>query len=136
MWNGTKTLAENIAKGIKDADTDTIVKVFNLAKTDENDLVTEVFKSKLIVLGSPTMSNTVLHSDAGFIHILKQMRFKDKKAASFGCYGWSGESVKVLNGLLSDAGFEVITDGLKNLWNPDEDAKKAAQEFGKSLVKQ
>jgi flavorubredoxin len=136
MWNGTKTLAENIAKGIKDADTDTIVKVFNLAKTDENDLVTEVFKSKLIVLGSPTMSNTVLHSVAGFIHILKQMRFKDKKAASFGCYGWSGESVKVLNGLLSDAGFEVITDGLKNLWNPDEDAKKAAQEFGKSLVKQ
>ena len=136
MWNGTKTLAENIAKGIKDADTDTIVKVFNLAKTDETDLVTEVFKSKLIVLGSPTMSNTVLHSVAGFIHILKQMRFKDKKAASFGCYGWSGESVKVLNGLLSDAGFEVITDGLKNLWNPDEDAKKAAQEFGKSLVKQ
>ena len=136
MWNGTKALAENIAKGIKDADTDTVVKVFNLAKTDENDLVTEVFKSKLIVLGSPTMSNTVLHSVAGFIHMLKQMRFKDKKAASFGCYGWSGESVKVLNGLLSDAGFEVITDGLKNLWNPDEDAKKAAQEFGKSLVKQ
>ncbi|HZJ75198.1 MAG TPA: anaerobic nitric oxide reductase flavorubredoxin [Clostridia bacterium] len=136
MWNGTKTLAENIAKGIRSADTETVVKVFNLAKTDENDLVTEVFKSKLIVLGSPTMSNTVLHSVAGFIHLLKQMRFKDKKAAAFGCYGWSGEAVKVLNGLLSDAGFEVITDGLKNLWNPDEDAKKAAQEFGKSLITQ
>lgn len=136
MWNGTKTLAENIAKGLKKADPDAVVKVFNLAKTDENDLVTEVFKSKLVVLGSPTMANTVLHSVAGFIHLLKQMRFKGKKAAAFGCYGWSGESVKVLNESLSGAGFEVITDGLKNLWNPDTDAKKAAEEFGKSLVKQ
>lgn len=136
MWNGTKTLAENIAKGIKSADTEAVVKVFNLAKTDENDLVTEVFKSKQIVIGSPTMSNTVLHSVAGFLHLLKQMRFKNKKAAAFGCYGWSGESVKVLNGLLSDAGFEVISDGLKNQWNSDGDAQKAAEEFGKSIVTQ
>ena len=32
MWNGTKALAENIAKGISEEDNDVMVKVFNLAR--------------------------------------------------------------------------------------------------------
>ena len=92
MWNGTKILAEKIAEGIGLADPDVVVKVYNLAKSDENDLITEVFKSKTVVMGSPTIAKSVLHSVAGFIHLMKELKFKNKKAAAFGCYGWSGES--------------------------------------------
>ena len=134
MWNGTKVLAEKIAEGIRLADPDVVVKVFNLAKSDDNDLITEVFKSKTVVVGSPTMSNSILHSVAGFIHLMKEMRFKGKKAAAFGCYGWSGESVKVINQLMADAGFEVINEGYRNQWNPDADSQKAAVEFGKKIA--
>ena len=134
MWNGTKVLAEKIAEGIRLADPDVVVKVFNLAKSDDNDLITEVFKSKTVVMGSPTMSNSILHSVAGFIHLMKEMRFKGKKAAAFGCYGWSGESVKVINQLMADAGFEVINEGYRNQWNPDADSQNAAVNFGKKLA--
>jgi flavorubredoxin len=134
MWNGTKVLAGKIAEGIRLADPDVVVKVFNLAKSDDNDLITEVFKSKTVVMGSPTMSNSILHSVAGFIHLVKEMRFKGKKAAAFGCYGWSGESVKVINQLMADAGFEVINEGYRNLWNPDADSQGAAVEFGKKIA--
>jgi flavorubredoxin len=134
MWNGTKVLAEKIAEGIRLADPDVVVKVFNLAKSDDNDLITEVFKSKTVVVGSPTMSNSILHSVAGFIHLMKEMRFKGKKAAAFGCYGWSGESVKVINQLMADAGFEVINEGYRNLWNPDADSQNDAVEFGKKIA--
>ena len=134
MWNGTRTLAEKISEGIGLADPDVVVKVFNLAKSDENDLITEVFKSKTVVMGSPTMSNSILHSVAGFIHLMKEMRFKNKKAAAFGCYGWSGESVKVINELMKDAGFEVAGEGFKNQWNPDADAQKAAVDFGRKIA--
>ena len=105
MWGGTKRLAERIAEGIGLADPDVVVKVYNIPKSDENDIITEVFKSKTIVMGSPTVNNSILHSVAGLAHIMKQMKFKDKKAASFGCHGWSGESTKVINTLLEDAGF-------------------------------
>ena len=135
MWNGTKTLAEKIAEGMGQADSDVVVKVFNLAKSDENDLITEVFKSKAIVMGSPTISNSILHSVAGFIHLMKELRFKNKKAASFGCYGWSGECTKVLNDMLQNAGFDIINEGYRNQWNPDEDSKKAAIDFGKAIAK-
>lgn len=134
MWNGTKLLAEKIAEGIRLADQDVVVKVFNLAKTDTNDLITEVFKSKTVVVGSPTMGNSILHSVAGFIHLIKQLRFKGKKAAAFGCYGWSGESVKIINELMKDAGFEITLEGFRNQWNPDADAQKAAVDFGKAIA--
>jgi|SRR5690554_513729 len=134
MWKGTKKLAERIAEGIRLADSDVVVKVYNLAKYDDNDLITEVFKSKMVIVGSPTISNSILHSVAGFIHLIKELRFKGKKAAAFGCYGWSGESVKVINQMMEDAGFEVINEGFKNLWNPDEDAQNAALEFGKNIA--
>jgi flavorubredoxin len=134
MWNGTKTVAEKIAEGIGLADPDVVVKVFNLAKSDDNDLITEVFTSKLVAIGSPTMGSSILHSVAGFVHLMKELKFKGKKAAAFGCYGWSGESVKILNEWLTDAGFTVVSEGLRNLWNPDDAAKQVAVDFGKTLA--
>jgi anaerobic nitric oxide reductase flavorubredoxin len=135
MWNGTKKLAEKIAEGIELADPDVVVKVFNLRKSDENDIITEVFKSKTVVIGSPTMGNSILHAVAGFINLMKALKFKNKKAAAFGCYGWSGESTKVLNELLSNAGFQIIDEGFKNQWNPNEEQQLSAVEYGKKIAR-
>ena len=107
----------------RSVDSDVVVKLYNIAKNDENDMIVDVFKSKTVIMGSPTIGNNILHSMAGFIHLIKIMKFKKKKAAAFGCYGWSGESVKVLNGLMKDAGFEVVDEGYRNQWNPTADAE-------------
>jgi flavorubredoxin len=135
MWNGTRVLAENIARGIQLADPDVTVKLHNLPKSDPNDVITEVFKSKLVVVGSPTINNGILHSVAGFAHLLKELKFKNKKAAAFGCYGWSGESTKILSELLQNAGFEVIEEGFRSQWNPDPDRQQEAVEFGKRIAR-
>jgi flavorubredoxin len=135
MWNGTKRIAEKISEGIGLADPAVEVKVFNLAKSDQNDLITEVFKSKLVVLGSPTINNSILHSIAGFIHLMKELKFKNKKAAVFGCYGWSGESTKILNQLLGEAGLAIIDEGFRNQWNPDEEQQSQAIAYGKKIPK-
>lgn len=136
MWNGTKELAERIAEGIGLADKDVTVKLFNLAKNDDNDVITEVFKSKTVVVGSPTVGNSVLHSVAGFIHLMKGLKFKNKKAAAFGCYGWSGEGTKVILDSMKNAGFELIDEeGLRNQWNPSESIKEEAVRFGMKIAK-
>jgi flavorubredoxin len=135
MWNGTKTLAESIAEGIQLEDPEVTVKIFNLAKSDINDVITEVFRSKAIAVGSPTIGNGVLHSVAAFAHYAKSLRFKNKKAVAFGCYGWSGESVKVIQGMMADAGFEIIGDGLRHQWNPEETTRMSAVELGRTMAK-
>lgn len=136
MWNGTKQLAEKIAEGISLADKDVTVKLFSLAKSDENDVITEVFKSKTVVMGSPTVANSVLHSVAGFMHLVKGLKFKNKKAAAFGCYGWSGEGPKVISESMKSAGFELIDDqGFRNLWNPDGSGKEEAVKYGMKIAR-
>jgi flavorubredoxin len=136
MWNGTKRLAEKISEGIEAADPNVNVKVFNIAKTDKNDLITEVFKSKMVIVGSPTANNGALSTVTGFIDLMKHLKFKNKRAAVFGCYGWSGESNKILSEMLGKAGFDVVDEGFKNLWNPDEQQMLAAIEFGKKIAEQ
>lgn len=134
MYNGTKKLAEKISEGIGLADSDVMIKMFNIAKSDQNDVMTEVFKSKTVVIGSPTVSSSALHSVVGFAHFMKGLKFKGKKAATFGCFGWSGESTKVLNELMVNAGFEVIDEGFRNQWNPDDTQQLKAIEYGKNIA--
>ncbi|HOL18141.1 MAG TPA: anaerobic nitric oxide reductase flavorubredoxin [Bacillota bacterium] len=135
MWNGTRRAAEAIAAGIKSANDSVNIKLYNVARSDINDIITEVFKSKMIVVGSPTINKRTLHSIAALLDMIRGLQFQQKKGAAFGCYGWSGESVKLIAQGLADAGFEVVNDGLKMLWNPDADALAAAREFGQEIGK-
>lgn len=134
MWNGTRALADAIARGISDQDPEVTVKIFNLSKNDKNDLMTEVFRSKMLVLGSPTAGNDMLSSIAGFIFFAKELKFKKKKAASFGCYGWTGEAPAKIAEALKDAGFSIVCEPCRNKWNPDEEGLIKAREFGNNLA--
>ena len=134
MWEGTTNNAHRIAKEISLQSPDTVVKVFNVSKADKNEIMTEVFKSKAIVVGSPTVSNSILSSMAGWLEFLKQLKFRNKKAAAFGCYGWSGESVKILQERLRDAGFAVIDEQVRSLWNPEEADLAAVPALVSSLL--
>lgn len=134
MWNGTRVMAEKIAEGIRSADNEVNVKLFNLAKTDKNDVITEIFKSKAILVGSPTINRGILVSVAGILEEIKGLKFKNKKAAAFGCYGWSGESTKVISENLSSAGFDLVDEGLRTLWNPDGDSMVQCNEYGKKFA--
>lgn len=135
MWDGTAAIAHEIAREINRQSPDTVVKVLNIAKTDKNEIMTEVFKSKAIAVGSPTAENNILSTVAGWLTFLKALRFKNKKAAAFGCYGWSGEGVGILKNLLKDAGFTVIDEEVKSLWNPDDDDFRKVPDLVSSLLK-
>ncbi len=135
MWNGTRRMAEVIAEGIKSVDKDVVIKIYNSAKKDKNDIITEVFKSKMILVGSSTINNGILSSTAAILEMIKGLKFANKKAAAFGAYGWSGEGNKIITEQLKEAKFEVLNDGIKALWNPDEDALEQCRKFGEELVK-
>ncbi len=133
MWNGTRRMAESIIKGIRESNPTIKIQMLNSAKFDKNDIITEVFKSKAILVGSPTIGRGILSSMAEIMEMIKGLGFKNKKAASFGSYGWSGESVKELNILLEKSKFELLNQGIRIKWNPDEDGKKKCVEFGKEI---
>lgn len=120
MWEGTAKIAHKIAEEVHRQSPDTVVKVFNIAKADKNEVMTEIFKSRAVAVGSPTVSNSILSSVAGWLEFLKQLKFRSKRAAAFGCYGWSGESVHILQEKLKEAGFDVIEENVRVLWTPGD----------------
>ncbi len=135
MWNATRRMAEAIAAGIKSADGSVAVKLFNAAHSDKNDIITEIFKSKAVLFGSSTVNKSIMHAVGGLLDMIKGMGFRNKKAAAFGSYGWSGESTAILNERLRAAKLEVVNEGIKELWNPDKEAIERCVQFGESFIK-
>jgi flavorubredoxin len=134
MWDGTRKLAESIAQGIAEASPSTTVVALNTAKTDKNDVITEVFRSKAILAGSPTINKGILSSVAGVLEVIEGLRFKGKKAASFGCSGWSGEAPKRIAETLAKGGFEIVSESLTCTWEPNESALASAREYGRAFA--
>ena len=134
MWEATAQLANRLGAYISELSPDTRVKVFNLSKTDKNEIMTEVFRSKAIAVGSPTVGNDILSSVGGWMHFLKSLKFEGKKAAAFGTYGWSGESVKKLQEYLTDAGFEVIEPSVLVNWNPTAEELESTKAIAEGLL--
>ena len=85
-------------------------------------------------MGSPTINRGLLVSVAGILEEIKGLKFKNKKAAAFGCYGWSGESTKLISENLTSAGFNLVDEGLRILWNPDGDSMAKCNEYGKKFA--
>ncbi|SBW08819.1 Flavodoxin/nitric oxide synthase [uncultured Eubacteriales bacterium] len=133
MWDGTMQLAHKIGAEVARLSPSTKVKIFNISKTNKNDIMTEVFKSKAIAVGSPTVGQDILSSVGGWLDFLKELKFKGKKAAVFGCYGWSGENTKVLRERLTGAGFAVAEPEIRCNWNPQEDSFSKAEAVARAL---
>jgi anaerobic nitric oxide reductase flavorubredoxin len=134
MWDGTRRMAEAIAEGITEGDQAVAVKLYNVARSDKNDVITEIFKSKAILVGSSTINKGVLSAVAGILEEIKGLRFRNKKAAAFGTYGWSGEAVKIISERLKEAGFQLLNDGIRATWNPDTESANNCIRFGREIA--
>lgn len=134
MYQSTRKMAEAIAEGIADILPDFELNIYNAAKTEKSRIVTEIFASKLVLAGSPTVHNGVLSSVAAVLGEIAGFGLKGKKAASFGSYGWNPVGIKILNEKFEKAGFELINEGAKALWNPDDDVLAEMREYGRNLA--
>lgn len=131
MWGATHKMADFIASGIEQAGLS--YKIFNAGTADRNDVLAEIFKAKGILLGSSTVNNGILTSLAPYAEDLMGLKFINKVGASFGSYGWSGESPKVLSEHLEKAKIKVLQEGLKLKYMPTEEELEKCVEFGKSF---
>ncbi|MEK7397418.1 MAG: MBL fold metallo-hydrolase [Candidatus Poribacteria bacterium] len=132
MWNGTRRMAETIGEGFADAGVDH--KIYNIAYTNRNDVITEVFRAKTIVIGSPTVNGGVLPTITPILEDLRGLKFQNKIGAAFGCYGWSGESVRIIEEHLTQCKIPLIKQGIRCKWQPSSNDLSMCRTFGKELA--
>jgi anaerobic nitric oxide reductase flavorubredoxin len=134
MWEATRKMAEAIADGL--AKEGIPAKLLHMAVTDRNDAIAEIFKSKAIIVGSPTLNNGLLPTITPILEDLKGLKFQNKIGAAFGSYGWSGESKKIIQEHLEGCKIKVVADGVLARWQPKEEDLSKCQQLGRLVAQE
>ena len=132
MYHATKMMAEEIGRGL--ANKGVKYKIFNVATTDKSDLNTEIFKAKGVLIGSCTVNNVVLRPSAAVLDEMKGLRFRNKVAAGFGSYGWSGEAPKIITQKLEEAGLKIAQEPISFRYKPNEEELAQCVQFGERFA--
>ncbi|WP_291125330.1 hypothetical protein [Flavobacterium sp. UBA6031] len=85
-------------------------------------------------MGSPTVNNRLMYATAGLLELIKGLKFTNKKAAAFSCYGWNELAAKKNNTLPRYASFEVLLEPIISYWEPNTDLIEKSIEYGKKFV--
>jgi flavorubredoxin len=64
---------------------------------------------------------------------MKGLKPKHKIGAAFGSYGWSGESVKLIQKELEAMKFEIMEPGLRIQYIPDDEGLDACYQYGQKI---
>jgi flavorubredoxin len=96
--------------------------------------MTEVLEAGAVIIGSPTLNNSLFPTISDFMTYMKGLKPKNKIGAAFGSYGWSGEAVKLINQELKEMDFDIIDPGLKTLYVPEEKDIEACYGLGRKIA--
>lgn len=129
----TKAMAEEVVQGIKEAK-ECEVDLVDIENILLGDLESKIVKADAIMVGSPTINkNTVLPIYKLFA-LLTPLRDKKKKAAVFGSYGWSGEAVALIENNLRGLGLDVVIEGVRSKFSPENEKEVNMINFGKEFA--
>ena len=131
MWHSTETMAKEILAGLQDENIS--AKLLNLRYNHRSDVMREVLNASGIILGCPTLNNGLLPRMAGFLMYMSGLRPTNKVGAAFGSFGWSGESVKLLNKAMEEMKFDVVDAGLRVKYVPMEENLSQCVELGRKV---
>jgi flavorubredoxin len=133
MWEGTRRMGEAVGEGL--AAEGVPFKLFPMAISDRNDVITEVFKSKAVIVGSPTLNQGLIPTITPILEDLRGLKFRNKIGAAFGSYGWSGESVKLIEEHLTRCKIPLAAQGVLAKWQPKPADLEECRKLGRAAAK-
>ena len=133
MWHSTEKLAREIADGVMSCGVE--VSVMPLDAFTRSDVAAELLNCGALIVGSPTLNNSLYPRTADVLTYLKGLRPQNLIGASFGSFGWSGESVAQINTYLDAMKVERVSDGLKVKYVPTESDLEEAFGLGVAVAR-
>lgn len=128
----TRELAEAVDRGIQDAGIETVLADLSLLTPEEAAALAE--DSMGLAVGSATINRDVIHIFYDIFSRVSAYTVRERPAATFGSYGWSGEAVKHMGQRLEELGYQMVGT-MRTKLKPDPEALKEAYELGAQLAK-
>jgi flavorubredoxin len=134
MWHSTEMLAGALVQGLMDAGVE--AQLHHLRRTHYSDILAELLEAGLFLLGSPTLNNGIFPSVGQFLTYIKGLKPKNKAAAAFGSYGWSGQAVGIITEELKSMGLTIAHEGYRIKYIPDPEELTEARALATKLARE
>lgn len=131
MWGSTEKLAYSLLEGLEDQGIPVTLR--NLRTIHISDVMTDLLTAKAILIGSPTLNMGMLPTVGAFSTYLKGLKPKRRIGFAFGSYGWAGQSVKELEGVMRGLGWDIPVEGVSVQYIPDEAELQKMRAIGNQL---
>jgi len=119
MWHSTEKIAKEIMEAFLSAGMS--AKLYDLKCSDNSDIIADILDAAYLCVGSPTLNNQMLPTVASFLTYLKGLSPKGRKAMAFGSYGWSGQSIGLVEEALVSGGFEIFMPRVRTAYIPSQE---------------
>jgi flavorubredoxin len=132
MWGSTDMMARAIGEGAGAEGGD--VKLLPLRGTHRSEVATQILDAGAFVAGSPTINNQMFPTVADTLTYVRGLKRMNMVGGAFGSYGWSGEAVKQIEDILMSMKVELVQEGLKAKYVPNDEDLKACRAFGAAVA--
>jgi NADH oxidase (H2O-forming) len=129
----TKEAAAHIAEGVRET-VNVTTEVLDIEEMDVDELEAKVITADGIIIGSPTINQNTLLPVYKLFAVMNPIRDKGKLGASFGSYGWSGESPRIILENLRMLKLKIFEDSASFKFSPYGDKITQLKEFGKKYA--
>lgn len=129
-YQNTGMIAGEISRGIRMAGNFEI-DLCDIEKMGNDEMEEKIIQASGIILGSPTFNQNILLPVYRVFSLINPIRDRNKPAASFGSYGWSGEAAKIIDTSLRTLRLNVEEDGLMIRFTPHSETIQKCREFGR-----
>ena len=131
LWGATSKMALTIGEGLASVGVPYIM--IDMQHNHCSAVMNALGDSSALILGSSTRNNMPLVNMVGLVAHIKGLKPKNLVGASFGSYGWSGESPKMLNDELVNMGVEIAAEPARAFYGPNGSELDACFELGKKV---
>lgn len=127
MYGNTEVVMNAVAQGISKAGLP--VEIFDAARTHVSYILPSLWTKRGVMIGAPTYEVSLFPPMAEVLNMAVKKRIKNKKAAYFGSYGWSGGALREMQEIIKPLKWDII-DTFEFIGAPSEKDVRRAEEFG------
>lgn len=132
MWGSTEKIAYALRSGLEQGGVPVTMRF--LQTNHISAIVPDVLKSKLLLIGTPTLNNGMLPTVGAFLTYIKGLRPKKRIGFAFGSYGWGGQGARQVADVLKEMGWEMPEEPFNLRYVPDPEELEQARAAGRRLA--
>ncbi|MEG1617416.1 MAG: FprA family A-type flavoprotein [Bacteroidales bacterium] len=133
MYGNTEQLAEKIAGELSARGVKNIV-MHNVSVSDTSYILSDIFRYKGLILGSPVYNNNLFPKIEGLMKDLSSRGIKKRVYGSFGSYVWSQGALNQLNTFGKDMGWKIAETDVRQECTSDERNQQGCELLAESFV--